>query len=790
MNYSLSQIATICSGKLLGNDSIVNEVYTDSRNMPISDTPLFIAISGCNHDGHSYIDELYSKGMRAFMVENDVDTSIYRDAGFIFVDDTISALQSLASSYREEFKGEVIAITGSNGKTIVKEWTTTLLSKRVKVFRSPRSYNSQIGVPLSILMIKGDEDIAIIEAGISKYGEMVRLESVIKPTIGVITTIGDAHQENFVSVESKIKEKTALFKGCKTIIYNGTYKSIEQVIISTYKDKELIDCSINISDVSIFTDKSSQENSLTALAICRSLGYADMDEFLNILQPIAMRLELKEGVNNSLVINDSYNSDINSLSIALDHLSNVSGNRERILILSDILQSGYSDSELYIKVAELINRSKVSRLIGIGDKIREYSDLFLCPSEFYQSTEAYLSTIKREGIADKVILLKGNRASHFERISHYIEKKSHTTLLEVNLDSMIQNLNFYRSKIKSSTKIMAMVKASGYGYGTFELANMLQHQGVNYLAVAFADEGITLRERGISMPIVVLNADADSFDVMITHRLEPEIYSFSSLNNFIIALQKYGERDYPIHIKLDTGMHRLGFTESDLPRLYEELNRSKELIHISSVFSHLAVSEDESQDEFTTAQVTRFECMTTTITEVIGYYPLRHIANSAAIERQPNAEFDMVRLGIGLYGVSSSGSIKLSNVSTLKTRIVQIKELDKDETIGYGRAGHIECSSRIATIPIGYADGLNRRLGCGEWSVRVNGKSAPIIGRICMDTCMINITGIDCNEGDEVIIFGSDDYNKVSDMAKVLGTIPYEIMTSISTRVKRIYTKE
>ena len=515
-----------------------------------------------------------------------------------------------------------------------------------------------------------------------------------------------------------------------------------------------------------------------------------MDEFLNILQPIAMRLELKEGVNNSLVINDSYNSDINSLSIALDHLSNVSGNRERILILSDILQSGYSDSELYIKVAELINRSKVSRLIGIGDKIREYSDLFLCPSEFYQSTEAYLSTIKREGIADKVILLKGNRASHFERISHYIEKKSHTTLLEVNLDSMIQNLNFYRSKIKSSTKIMAMVKASGYGYGTFELANMLQHQGVNYLAVAFADEGITLRERGISMPIVVLNADADSFDVMITHRLEPEIYSFSSLNNFIIALQKYGERDYPIHIKLDTGMHRLGFTESDLPRLYEELNRSKELIHISSVFSHLAVSEDESQDEFTTAQVNRFECMTTTITEAIGYYPLRHIANSAAIERQPNAEFDMVRLGIGLYGVSSSGSIKLSNVSTLKTRIVQIKELDKDETIGYGRAGHIECSSRIATIPIGYADGLNRRLGCGEWSVRINGKSAPIIGRICMDTCMINITGIDCNEGDEVIIFGSDDYNKVSDMAKVLGTIPYEIMTSISTRVKRIYTKE
>ena len=790
MNYSLSQIATICSGKLLGTDSVVNEVYTDSRNMPISDTPLFVAISGCNHDGHSYIEALYSKGMRAFIIETEVNMSLYSGAGFVLVDNTTDALQSLATAYRAEFKGEVIAITGSNGKTIVKEWATTLLSKELKVFRSPRSYNSQIGVPLSILMLNGDEDVAIIEAGLSQYGEMERLEQIIKPTIGVITTIGDAHQENFVSVESKIKEKLTLFKECRAIIYSSIYKNIEQILVSTYSDKELIDSNLSGDDVSIFTDKSSQENSQTAIAICKLLGCTDIEKYLSALQPIAMRLELKEGVNNSLIINDSYNSDINSLSIALDYLSSISAGRERILILSDILQSGYSNTELYQKVSDLINRGEVSNLIGIGEEIREYSALFKCKCEFYHSTDAYLATIKREDIADKVILLKGNRASHFERISHYLEQKSHTTVLEVNLDSMIQNLNFYRSKVKSSTKIMVMVKASGYGNGTFELANMLQYQGVNYLAVAFADEGITLRERGISMPIVVLNADADSFDVMISHRLEPEIYSFSSLNSFVIALQKFGERGYPIHIKLDTGMHRLGFTESDMPQLIKELDRVKELVHISTIFSHLAVSEDESQDEFTMTQIDRFKDMTTTISNAIGYSPLRHIANSAAIERQPNAEFDMVRLGIGLYGVSSSEGIKLSNVSTLKTRIVQIKDIDKEESIGYGRAGHTESRSRIATIPIGYADGLNRRLGCGEWSVQINGIEAPIIGRICMDTCMINATGIECSEGDEVIVFGAKDGNKVTDMAKIIGTIPYEIMTSISTRVKRIYTKE
>ena len=769
---------------------MVSEAYTDSRNMPISDTPLFIAISGCNHDGHSYIGALYSKGIRAFLIKERVDTSIYPDAGFVLVDNTVDALQSLATAYRGEFKGEVVAITGSNGKTIVKEWATTLLSQEVKVFRSPKSYNSQIGAPLSILMIKGDEDIAIIEAGISQYGEMERLESVIKPTIGVITTIGDAHQDNFVSIESKIKEKIALFKGCKTIIYSSLYRSIEKIISATYSDKELIDCSVNIADISIFKDKSSQENSLTALAICKSVGHGDMGRFLNTLQPIAMRLELKEGINNSLIVNDSYNSDINSLSIALDYLHNVSGGRDTILILSDILQSGYSDTELYQKVADLINRSEVSTLIGIGAEIRSYSSLFSCKSEFFHSTEAYLSTIKREDITDRVVLLKGNRASHFESISHYLEKKSHTTVLKVNLDAMINNLNLYRSKVNPTTKIMAMVKASGYGNGTFELANMLQHQGVEYLAVAFTDEGVTLRERGISIPIVVLNADADSFDVMITHRLEPEIYSFSSLNSFVIALKKYGERGYPIHIKLDTGMHRLGFTERETPRLIEELNKTTELTHISTIFSHLAASEDGSQDEFTTAQINRFKEMSTKISNALGYNPLRHIANSAAIERHPNAEFDMVRLGIGLYGVSSSENIKLSNVSTLTTRIVQIKEIDREESIGYGRAGHTECSSRIATIPIGYADGLNRRLGCGEWSVRVNGKSAPIIGRICMDTCMIDTTDIECHEGDEVVVFGADDGNRVSDMAKILDTIPYEIMTLISTRVKRIYTKE
>lgn len=543
-----------------------------------------------------------------------------------------------------------------------------------------------------------------------------------------------------------------------------------------------------------FPDRASQEDAALAVALYDVLGY-DRDEVrsrLGGLQPVAMRLELKDGLNGSLIVNDSYNSDVNSLSIALDYLRSVAGERPQTLILSDILQSGYTEEELYSKVAHMMEATGVDHLIGIGTRIREYAPLFPRGSEFYPTTDAFLGAVTRESVAGRAILIKGNRSSQFERVSHALQLKSHTTKLEVDLDAMIHNLNVCRAKLKPHTRLMAMVKASGYGHGGYEVANMLQHQGVHYLAVAFADEGVALRERGISMPVVVLNADADSFELMIAHGLEPEIYSFSSLHAFADELKRHGERDYPIHVKLDTGMHRLGFVEGEIGRLLEEIAGYGRLVKVQSVFSHFAVSDEVSEDAFTREQLARFEEMSGRIVEALPYKVLRHIANSAAIERFPEAQYDMCRLGIGLYGVAATqqGQSELCRVAVLKSRIVQIKELDPSQTVGYGRAGRLARPTRTATVPIGYADGLDRHLGCGRWAFRVNGKPAPIVGRVCMDTCMVDVTDIECREGDEAVVYGGGPGNGVEDMARVLDTIPYEIMTSVSTRVKRVYLKE
>lgn len=793
MNYSLRQIAQDTGGELSGKDITVTLVSTDSRRTTDPTQTLFVAIHGNNRDGHAYVNLLYTKGVRAFMVCKSFDTRPFPEAGFILCDDTVAALQELAARHRDRFHGKVVAITGSNGKTVTKEWIAQLCPPGVKLFRSPKSYNSQIGVPLSLLMIAGDEQIAVIETGISEKGEMERLERIVRPDIGIITNIGDAHQENFASLEEKAEEKLKLFAHTPTIIYNKNDEILQRLVPLRYADRRLsaVDAAHRDLRGIPFSDTASRENAAEALALFDELGYnsESIRKRLPTLQNVAMRMEFKDGINGCKIVNDSYNSDINSLGIALEYLSSVAGNREKVLILSDIDQSGFSSDSLYKRVAELIRHNGITELIGIGDEIFRHAGDFDCRKEFYLTSENFLRAVDRSRFTKKSILLKGSRRFHFERIGRMLEDKIHTTVLEVNLDHMIHNLNYFRCLLHENVQTMAMVKAAGYGTGTFEVANMLEQQGVNFLAVAFADEGVTLREAGITMPIVVLNADSDSFELMLDYRLEPEIYNRLSLLSFAETVRRHGEASYPIHIKLDTGMHRLGFERKDIDSLIRTLKEIPEL-YISSIFSHLAGSDEPRFDAFTRSQIALFDELSSCLTAAFpGHHILRHIANSAAIERFPEAQFDMVRLGIGLYGISAVHQEQLLPVSTLRSRIVQIKDIPVGDSIGYGRHKIVtDHPIRIATVPIGYADGLNRHLSQEHWSFIVNGQPAPIVGNICMDTCMIDITRIDAKENDSVTIFGEE--ASIIRMAEVLDTIPYEIMTSVSERVKRIYTKE
>ncbi len=768
----------------MGEDCEIRGVETDSRNCAFGKEVMFVAMRGANHDSHTFVAEMYERGVRAFMCEQECECGV--GAGCVVVENSVAALQRLAAAYRDTFTGRVVGITGSNGKTIVKEWISQCAPAEVKLFRSPRSYNSQLGVALSLLMAEGDEDLVLIEAGISQCGEMERLERMIRPEIVLFTSLGDAHQEGFESVEQKVAEKLLLATNADTIIYHSAYEDVARAVAG-----------LNITKIDAaeakgadFADEASQRNAQLVAALFGVVGYGAPD--FERLQPVAMRLEVKEGINDSILVNDAYNSDINSLAIALDYLHSVAAGRPKVLILSDILQSGMNDTELYGRVATLVADSGVEKIIGVGDRITAskvaFSDL---ASEFYASTDELLHRMNGGDFAGVALLLKGNRASRFEKISHALERKSHTTVLEVNLDAMIHNLNYFRSHLSPTTRLTAMVKASSYGAGDAEVAQMLQHQGVDYLAVAFADEGVLLREKGITMPIVVLNADEDSFDQMVLHRLEPEIYGFRSLDAFVGAVRRYGERNFPIHIKLDTGMHRLGFDAEQIDELVSCLDRYSSEVRVATIFAHLSCADDPSQDDFTRLQIERFDTMSRRIAEALPYNVVRHTANSAAIARFPEAQFDMCRLGLGLYGFGYEHNENLQPTSTLKTRIVQIKRHAAGEGIGYGRAERLERDSIVATIPVGYADGLDRHLGCGAWSVLVGGVKAPIVGRVCMDSCMIDVTDVPAvAEGDEVAVFSAVEGNTAEDMAALLGTIPYEVLTSVSARVKRIYVKE
>ncbi len=786
MNYLLSEIARIVGGEHRGSDLRVKEVATDSRSVCTSDDMVFVAINGKHHDGHDFIPAMVARGVKAFISEREVELPA-EGVGVVVVNSAIVALQRLAAHHRRDFRGRVVAITGSNGKTIVKEWASRSMPDTVRSFASPKSYNSQLGVALSLLMLDGEEEVAFIEAGISEPGEMERLEAMIRPDIVVVTSIGDAHSANFKSERQKIEEKLLLARRAHTIIYSSEYQSLAEAVEELYGDRELIDSSIESVEDELELSDALSVDALHVSALMRRLGYGVDDAVFSA--NVAMRLELKEGVDDSMIIDDTYNSDINSVAVALNALYVQSMGRRRVAVISDIRQSGIPSEELYGRVAVAVKKAAVDHLIGVGETISSFAHLFPRGSSFYLSTDELIENFDRERWAKSVILVKGSRDSRFERLTRLLERRTHTTTLEVDLAAMKKNLNYFRKHLPQHHPIVAMVKAGSYGTGDVDVARMLQHEGVRYLAVAFADEGVTLRKKGITMPIVVLNADQDSFDMMIAHDLEPEIYSFHSLDAFRRAVHHAHREAYPIHIKLDTGMHRLGFVDDDIDLLGRAIHLDTTL-RVASIFSHLSSADVVQEDDFTRKQIASFDYMSQQLTEWLDYKPLRHIANSAAIVRFKEAHFDMCRLGLGLYGFGYEHNDNLIPVATLSTRIVQIKTLAAGESIGYGRAARTEHEMVTATIPIGYADGLDRHLGNGRWEVIVGGKRAPIVGRVCMDSAMIDITTIAGVEvGDTVTIFGPEAGNTLEDMARVLDTISYEIMTSISARVKRIYAE-
>ncbi len=825
MEYPVSEIIEIVAGKIAGDGFIqrnIRDILIDSRKLISPDGCLFFALSSKRNDGHRYIPDLFERGVRDFIVSKlPSDAEKYSEANFILVKNTLQALQALARAHREKFSIPVIGITGSNGKTIVKEWLYQLFSKDRRTIRSPKSYNSQIGVPLSVWQITGDYELGIFEAGISESDEMDKLQSIIKPTVGIFTNIGEAHGENFMSLQQKVGEKLKLFTRVETLIYCLDQPDVREVIIRsgilkniktfTWSHKQDADLRItglerneggstritaNFRDAGIevlipFSDEASIENAIHCWAAMLLFGYDPqlLSPRFEQLQQIAMRLELKDGINHCTIINDSYNSDINSLGIAIDFLSQQANNRKKTVILSDILQSGQDDQELYGRIAKILQSKKVDRLIGIGPAISRQTDLFDLEKEFFPSSSDFLNRFSFAGFSNEVILLKGARIFEFEQIGQALQQKTHETVMEINLNALIHNLNFFRGLVKPETRIVAMVKAFSYGIGSFEVANALQFHRVDYLAVAYADEGVELRKAGIHLPIMVMNPDEESLEPMIQHQLEPEIYSFRLLDQLENAIRKSilpKNKPVKIHIKIDSGMHRLGFQEFEVDHLNERLQANR-MIYVQSVFSHLAASEEPSQDEFTREQIRIFRQAGEKICRGADHPVLMHILNSAGISRFPEAQFDMVRLGIGLYGNSSVAEQKphLQAVARLKSTISQIKTLQPGDSVGYNRAFTATRETTIAIVPIGYADGLSRGLGNGKGHLLLAGRLVPVIGNVCMDMCILDITGLEAAEGDEVIVFGPE--RALQDLAEEMGTIPYEILAGISRRVKRVY---
>jgi Alr-MurF fusion protein len=820
VEISSSGIAKILNGKLIGcPDLFITEIVTDSRQLSYTEGLVFFAIKGKNHDGHQYIDNLYQKGIRIFVVERLPDNhEKFSEAAFILTENTIDALQMLAAYKRKAFRSKVIAVTGSAGKTVVKEWLADITGLTTSVIRSPKSYNSQIGVPLSVWRLDEKYKLGIFEAGISFPGEMDKLQRVIDPDIGVLTNIGDAHRENFTDNESKADEKLRLFKNASLIIYCSDQEIVRQQILNNtrLKSKNLIDWSCENRSARIFvkksslhgghtgiqmtfngitndfeipfSDRASVENAITVASVCLALGIeADIIlKGLAELVSVAMRMEMKNGINNCQLIEDYYNSDPGSLGMALEYIKS-QNSRKTTLILSDFIQSGRDEEELYGEVVKLVKKTGIDRFIGIGKALSRNSSLFDENALFFYTTDEFVHNLTSSDFSNEIILLKGARIYEFEKIGKLLELQIHQTVLEINLDAISSNLNEFRRYLEPGTRIMAMVKAFAYGAGPAEIAALLEYHRVSYLAVAYADEGIELRNAGVTLPVMVMNPDPSAAEVMIKYSLEPEIYSFLSFDKFTAVASRHGLINYPVHIKIDTGMHRLGFMPEDVDALAKKI-KTTECIKIVSVFSHLAGSEDPDLDHFTRKQVKTFLKASDQIYEATGYRFIRHILNSSGIARMPQYQFEMVRPGIGIYGVGHFDGLKLRTAGRFKTRISQIKSIRSGDPVGYGCADISDTERNIAILPVGYADGLNRKLGNRIGHLFIKGVRVPIIGNVCMDMCMVDITGLNAEEGDEAEIFGEN--ITIEEIALKCQTIPYEILTSIPTRVKRVFFRE
>ena len=826
MTYTLSNIASVIHAADPGSaGAAIEHLLIDSRKIVFPGSALFFAISGPRRDGHSFINEVYARGVRNFVVKKGYDTSAFEGAYFLSVDNVLTALQQLAAHHRQQFNIPVIGITGSNGKTIVKEWLYQLLQQDHAIVRSPRSYNSQVGVPLSVWQMNERHTLAIFEAGISTGNEMEALETVIHPTFGVFTNISGAHSEGFLNEQQKAGEKAKLFRHVKKLVFgkeaiaggidveknpNLFEKDIvfyswsrqqpaslkisqekadaQQTLISgSYEDKK-------ISFTIPFTDRISIDNAITCYTVLLALGYDGtiISERIKKLEPVDMRMQLKKGIHNSYVLNDTYSNDTASLDLALDYLQQQAGSQPTTLILSDILQSGVDENNLYRDLAAGLAVRGIRKVIGIGPAISKHRDAFGAgiSTSFYPSTGSFLQAAGTQQFAGQYILLKGARVFEFEKISHWLEQEVHQTVMEINLSAMIHNLKVYQAQLQPATKLMAMVKAFSYGSGSAEVARVLQFHKVDYLAVAYADEGVELRKAGIGLPIMVMNADESGFDALVTYGLEPEIYSFPVYHAFHQFLSQQGLQQFPVHIKFNTGMNRLGFEVTEAGKLAEHI-RNRQTMAVQSVFSHLVASESAEHDGFTRQQVSLFENACRELRRGIGYGFIKHIANSAAIHRNPAYQFDMVRLGIGLYGVDTGegNTVALETVATLRTTIAQIRKVRAGETVGYGRKGSVSRDSLIATVRIGYADGYSRRLGNGAGKMFIDGQLVPVIGNVCMDMTMIDVTDLpSLKEGDHLEVFGKN--LPVQVVAGWADTVPYEIMTGISQRVKRVYVEE
>lgn len=795
MEYAISHIAKIIGARpVIVNETVIDILLLDSRKVFAPVRSLFFALKSPRRNGHHFISPLYHIGVRNFVVDEAVDISLYPDANFLRVDNCVHALQQLATAHRNLFSIPVIGITGSNGKTIVKEWLYQLLQDDFNIVRSPKSYNSQIGVPLSLWQMNDKHTLAIFEAGISQPGEMEKLEKMIRPTIGLLTNIGEAHSEGFADAAHKEKEKRILFQHC------GLKKPATDITIQKQVSHTEIGYCIEHNPAQHFlftipfTDDASIQNAISCLQILLQLNIkpeAIASSMLK-LHPVSMRLELKKGINNCIVVNDSYSADLSSLEIALGFLNQQSGDKRKTVILTDFLQSAMPDQELFTWVIELLERNQISRLIGIGERIEKSLSGYhsLIAIELFATKEKFLEQFLSSRFKDEAILIKGARVFELEDLVQLLELKTHQTVLEINLNAIVHNLKAYQCILKPNTKVMAMVKAFAYGSGGAEIAGVLQFNNVDYLGVAYADEGVELRKAGIMLPIMVMNPEPSAFEKMVAHHLEPELYSFEILHQFELFLKQEGFSFYPIHLEIETGMNRLGFAISDLDKLATAL-LSTDAFKLQSVFTHLAASEEAAHDAFSMEQYQRFEKAVSLLKTRTGFTFISHIANSAAAIRHPQMQMDMVRLGIGLYGVDSAASEKLNlqTVATLKSTIAQLKKLEKGDTVSYNRKGVVENNATIATIRLGYADGFPRRLGNGAGQVWVNGKRAPVIGTVCMDMFMVDVSNIEnVKAGDTVIIFGKE--LPVVDIASAAQTIPYEIMTGISQRVKRVYYVE